>query len=160
MAVSCDYAAPRVAGQVRADALAADPGLMRRRMSCGDGGANGPRLYDFAVIDTTSPAHRLVVRRNLTTGEVAYLWAHAPTEATPADLVRAIEMCWMVEECFQAAKGQIGLDHYQVRSYGGWYRHVTLALAAHSWLTVTAVLAAGQRGNRQPRIQLSQQLTR
>jgi SRSO17 transposase len=158
MAVSCDHAVPTAAGTVRADALAADPGLVWRRMSCGDG-VKGPRLYDFATIATTSPAHRLVVRRNLTTGELAYFWAHAPAEATLADLVRVIGMRWMVEECFQAAKGQVGLDHYQVRSYGGWYRHVTLALAAHSWLTVTAVLAR-QRGNPRWPTPLARQPTR
>jgi SRSO17 transposase len=146
MAVSCDHPVPTATGPVRADTLAADPGLVWRRMSCGDG-AKGPRLYDFTAIDSTSKAHRLVVRRNITTGELAYFWAHTPPEATLADLVRVIGMRWMVEECFQAAKGQVGLDHYQVRSYQGWYRHVTLAIAAHSWLTVTAVLAAGQKGN-------------
>jgi hypothetical protein len=52
--------------------------------------------------------------------------------------------------CFQAAKGQVGFDHYQVRSYPGWYRHITLALAAHSWLTVTTVLVAAQKGNPSP----------
>jgi SRSO17 transposase len=84
-------------------------------------------------------------------GELAFFWCHAPVEATLADLVRVIGLRWAVEECFQAAKGQVGLDHYQVRSYPGWYRHITLAIAAHSWLTVTAVLLAAQKGNQQPR---------
>jgi SRSO17 transposase len=145
MAVSCDHAVPTAARLGRADALAAEAGLVWRRMSCG-AGAKGPRLYDFAEIASTSPAHRLVVRRNITTGELAYFWAYAPAAATLADLVRVIGMRWMVEECFQAAKGQVGLDHYQVRSYGGWRRHVTLAIAAHAWLTVTAVLVAAQKG--------------
>jgi SRSO17 transposase len=147
MAVSCDYAVPTVAGPIRADVLAADPALSWRRMSCGDG-AKGPRIYDFAEIATTSPVHRLVVRCNIDTGELAYFWAHAPADASLTDLVRIIGMRWMVEECFQAAKGQVGLDHYQVRSFTGWYRHVTLAIAAHSWLTVTALLTTAQRGNR------------
>jgi SRSO17 transposase len=147
MAVSCDHSVPTAAGPVRADALATAAGRRWRRMSCGDG-AKGPRFYDFVEIATTSAVHRLVVRRNIDTGELAYFWAHAPTEATLADLVRVIGMRWMVEECFQAAKGQIGLDHYQVRSWPGWYRHITLAIAAHSWLTVTAaLLATTQRGN-------------
>jgi SRSO17 transposase len=146
MAVSCDHAVLTAAGPVRADTLAADPVLVWQRMSCGDG-AKGPRWYDFAVIATTSNAHRLVVRRHTGTGELAYFWAHTPSGATLADLVRVIGMRWMVEECFQAAKGQVGLDHYQVRSWSGWYRHITLAMAAHCWLTVTAVLSAGQRGN-------------
>lgn len=146
MAVSCDHLVPIATGTVRADALAADAGLVWRRMSCGDG-AKGPRFYDFAEIATASVTHRLVVRRNINTGELGYFWAYAPAEARLADLVRVIGMRWMVEECFQAAKGQVGLDHYQVRSWSGWYRHVTLAIAAHSWLTVTAVVAASQKGN-------------
>ena len=102
---------------MRADVLAADPGLAWRRMSCGDG-AKGPRLYDFAEMPPMQPRrHRLVVRRNIDTGELAYFWCHAPAAATLADLVRVIGMRWVVEECFQAAKGQVGLDHYQVRSY-------------------------------------------
>jgi SRSO17 transposase len=163
MAVSCDHPVPTATGTVRAtvraDALAADPALVWRRMSCGDG-AKGPRFYDFAEIATTGSTHRLVVRCNINTGELGYFWAHAPAETGLADLVRVIGMRWMVEECFQAAKGQVGLDHYQVRSYVGWYRHVTLAIATHSWLTVTAVLAASQKGNSHRPAQLTHQPTR
>jgi SRSO17 transposase len=159
MAVSCDHLVATADGPQRADTLAARPGLAWRRMSCGDG-AKGPRLYDFAEIpDAESGAHRLVVRRGIDGGELAFFWCHTPTGATLADLVRVIGMRWAVEECFQAAKGQVGLDHYQVRSYPGWYRHVTLAIAAHSWLTVTAVLVAGQRGNPHPRLPLPPQPT-
>ena len=43
---------------------------------------------------------------------------------------------WAIEECFEAAKGQVGLDHYEVRSWHGWYRHMTLAMAAHAYLSV------------------------
>jgi SRSO17 transposase len=78
MAVSCDHAVPTAAGPVRADTLATDPALVWQRMSCGDG-AKGPRWYGFAVVATTSHAHRLVVRRHVSTGELAYFWAHTPT---------------------------------------------------------------------------------
>jgi SRSO17 transposase len=146
MAVSCNHLVSTVDGPRRADVLAAQAGLVWHRMSCGDG-AKGPRMYDFAeVTDAVSGAHRLVVRRSIDDGELAYFWCHTPTGATLADLVRVIGMRWAVEECFQAAKGQVGLDHYQVRSWPGWYRHITLAIAAHSWLTVTAVRVAAQKG--------------
>ena len=49
--------------------------------------------------------------------------------------------CWAVEECFQAGKNEAGLDHYQVRLYPAWYRHVTLAMLAHAYLAVTAATA-------------------
>ena len=48
---------------------------------------------------------------------------------------------WAVEECFQAAKNETGLDHYQVRRYDAWYRHVTLSMLAHAYLAVTAATA-------------------
>jgi SRSO17 transposase len=150
MAVSCDHAVLTADGPQRADVLAARPGLLWHRMSCGDG-TKGPRLYDFADIpDAASSVHRLVVRRAIDDGELAFFWCYAPTGATLADLVRVIGMRWAVEECFQAGKGQVGLDHYQVRTWPGWYRHITLAIAAHSWLTVTAVLVA-QKGNHRRR---------
>jgi len=147
MAVSCDHFVHTPAGPVRADVLAAAPGPAWQRLSCGDG-AKGPRVYDFAeVSDAASPNHRLVVRRALDDGELAFFWCHTPGGAALPQLVRVIGLRWAVEECFQAAKGQVGLDHYQVRSYAGWYRHITLAMAAHSWLTVTAVLLATQKGD-------------
>jgi hypothetical protein len=43
---------------------------------------------------------------------------------------------WAVEECFETAKGEVGLDQYEVRSWSGWYRHITLTLLAHAYLTV------------------------
>ena len=48
---------------------------------------------------------------------------------------------WPTEECFQAAKNETGLDHYQVRRYDAWYRHATLAVLAHAYLAVTAANA-------------------
>ncbi|MER7000708.1 hypothetical protein [Streptomyces sp. NPDC000410] len=52
---------------------------------------------------------------------------------------------WSVEECFQAAKGQVGLDHYQVRNWTSWHRHITLAMLALAFL---AAVAADQAPNR------------
>jgi hypothetical protein len=48
---------------------------------------------------------------------------------------------WAVEECFQTAKTEVGLDHYQVRRYDAWYRHITRAMLAHTYLAITAVIA-------------------
>jgi ABC-type spermidine/putrescine transport system permease subunit I len=59
-----------------------------------------------------------------------------------AALVRAAGARWAVEESFQAAKGQVGLDHYQVRSFDGWHRHITLAMLALAYLAVIATLTA------------------
>ena len=43
---------------------------------------------------------------------------------------------WTIEECFEEAKGQVGLDQYEVRKWEGWYRHITLAMLAHAYLAV------------------------
>nr|WP_245992976.1 hypothetical protein [Prauserella muralis] len=48
---------------------------------------------------------------------------------------------WAIEECFQTAKTEVGLDHYQVRRYDAWYRHITLAMLAHAYLAVTAAVS-------------------
>jgi len=48
---------------------------------------------------------------------------------------------WAVEDCFAEAKNETGLDHYQVRRYRAWYRHITLSMLAHAFLAVTAAAA-------------------
>ncbi|MFF5099645.1 MULTISPECIES: hypothetical protein [Actinosynnema] len=50
-------------------------------------------------------------------------------------------MGWSVEDCFQTSKTEVGLDQYQVRRYDAWYRHITLAMLAHTYLAVTAAIA-------------------
>ena len=64
-----------------------------------------------------------------------------PTGTTDHDLIRVAGARWAVEECVQTAKNEVGLDHYQVRRYDAWYRHVTLAMLAHTYLAVTAAIA-------------------
>jgi SRSO17 transposase len=56
-------------------------------------------------------------------------------------LIRVAGARWAVEECFQTAKNEVRLDHYQVRRYDAWYRHITLAILAHTYLAVTAAIA-------------------
>ena len=66
-------------------------------------------------------------------------------------------MRWMVEECFEAAKGEVGLDQYEVRSWHGWYRHITLAMTAHAFLvaecTSTAEIDALKKKTNQGRME-------
>jgi SRSO17 transposase len=87
-----------------------------------------------------------LARRNISKpDEIAYYLAYAPLETTVQELVRVAGARWAIEECFQAAKNECGLDQYEVRRYVGWYRHVTLAMLAHAFLTVTAH-HAGEKG--------------
>lgn len=118
------------------------------RISCGDG-AKGPRVYDWAAaklptIDGTSPTHYrwVLARRSLAhPDEIAYYLAFAPTQTTVVELVRVAGTRWAIEECFQAAKNECGLDQYEVRRYVGWYRHITLAMLAHAFLAAMAAHA-------------------
>ncbi len=73
--------------------------------------------------------------------EIAYYLCCAPTGTTDAELIRVAGSRWAVEDCFQTAKTEVGLDQYQVRHYDAWYRHITLAMLAHTYLAVTAAIA-------------------
>lgn len=73
---------------------------------------------------------RLLRRHPDRPAEVAWYLVYAPVDAPLADIVRAAGARWTIEEVFKLAKGQVGLDHYEVRSWRGWYRHITLALVA------------------------------
>jgi SRSO17 transposase len=53
--------------------------------------------------------------------------------------VEAFGARWTVEQCFEEAKGQVGLDEYEVRSWQGWYRHITLSMLAMAFLTALRV---------------------
>jgi SRSO17 transposase len=139
-------------GQVMvADVAAAlEPGDWQRR-SCGDG-AQGERLYDWAFVPLRPGLragwdHALVVRRDLTDpDELAYYLVYAPTGTPLAEIVRAIGARWAIEDVFKLAKGQVGLDQYEVRSWTGWHRHATLALLALAAL----LLGAAKGGTHRP----------
>ncbi|MER6625990.1 IS701 family transposase [Streptomyces sp. NPDC000931] len=131
---------------VRADTAAGRlPATAWQRHSAGNG-AKGPRYYDWAWIHIGTGNHRhLLVRRNKTTGELAFYLCWSPTTVTLAELVRVAGIRWSIEECFQAAKSHVGLDHYQVRHWTSWHRHITLAMLALAFLTAVAASAAPAR---------------
>jgi len=113
-----------------------------QRLSCGPG-SKGDRLYDWLLIDPgTHPGthtHLLLVRRSISQpGELAYYICRSPQPVPVAELVRVAGSRWGVEETFQFAKNETGLDHYQVRRYQAWYRHITLSMLAAAFLAVTA----------------------
>ena len=140
----------RPPGQVRMAAVAATvPAEAWQRLSCGEG-AQGPRLYDWAAAPLR-PAlrdgwvHALLLRRHPEhPDELAYYLVYAPTGTPLAEIVRAAGARWTIDDLFKLAKGQVGLDHYEVRSWQGWYRHITLALLALAALTIGARKKGGR----------------
>ena len=134
--------------QVRADRLAAlvDASHWQRR-SAGDG-AKGPRVYDWARVEIRplkepGKGYWLLARRSITKpGELAYYVCFGLEGTTLEELVRIAGARWAIEECFEEAKGQVGLDQYEVRKWDGWHRHITLAMLAQAFLAVARHQAA------------------
>src|SRR4051812_10671335 len=126
------------------------------RLSAGEG-AKGPRLYDWAYTAYRGGAPAgwekgLLVRRKLDEpDELAFYLTLAPEATDLATLVRVAGTRWTIEACFEAAKGEVGLDQYEVRSWTGWHRHVTLAVLAHAYLAVVREAAVGGRATARPR---------
>jgi SRSO17 transposase len=116
------------------------------RLSAGEG-AKGPRVYDWTRVPIRplrEPGwdYWLLVRRSLADpSERAYYVCFCPADTPLAEVVRVAGRRWAIEESFESAKGEVGLDHYEVRRWPGWYRHITLALLAHAYLTVTRAVA-------------------
>ena len=108
-------------------------------------GSKGPRLFAWARIELAAPEisgwqRWLLVRRGLDEGikpaEMAYVLVFTPAGTPLEEMVEAFGARWTVEQCFEEAKGEVGLDEYEVRSWHGWYRHVTLSMLAMAFLTV------------------------
>ena len=108
-----------------------------QRRACGIG-TKGFRIYDWALIDTGHADHQYLIRKSIDDGELAFYHCHNPKHAGFGDLVTVAGARWPIEECFGSGKNEVGLDEYQVRKYNAWHRHITLAMLAHSFLTITA----------------------
>jgi hypothetical protein len=126
-------------------------------VACSAGhGAKGRRLYDWTRVKLAATAadgctRWLLVRRRRRDGELAFYACYGPAGTSLVGLVRVAGTRWAIEEGFQQAKTEVGLDHYEVRRWPGWYRHITLALLAHAFLVVTRTTATtgdGAKGGR------------
>ena len=146
-------------GQHTAAALTrALPEAAWQRLSAG-AGSKGERFYDWARVRLTrlqQPPwdHWLLVRRSRRDPtDLAYYVVFGPAETSLATLARVAGRRWTIEECFEVAKREVGLADYEVRSWHGWYRHITLAMLALAFLagmrvTLNAAVPRkrGQRG--------------
>lgn len=116
------------------------------RMSIADG-TKGPRIYDWAAGRLGVPAEDglvkwMLFRRSVESPEdFSYYLCLSPADATPQDIAIAAGQRWNIESCFEAAKQETGLDEYEVRSWHGWYRHITLSMLAMAFLTVVRTKA-------------------
>jgi SRSO17 transposase len=138
-----DTLATAAGREERADALIAGlPARAWRRLSAG-AGAHGPREYQWARIPVRigwrpGRGHWVLARRSLSDpADLAYYVCYGPRRATLADLAWIAGARWRIEECFQQAKNEAGLDHYQVRDWRAWHAHITLSMLALAWLAVT-----------------------
>jgi SRSO17 transposase len=126
--------------------LAALPKQGWRRLSAGDG-AKGPRLYDWLRLPLLDPLVKgwkrwLLVRRSLSDpSDLSAYACFAPAPTPLATLVQVAGRRWAIEAAFEEAKGEVGLDQYEVRSWTGWHRHISLACLAHALLTVVRAQA-------------------
>ena len=137
------------------DLATAEPLEGWRRLSAG-AGSKGERLYDWARfrlfrLQQAPWDHWLLVRRKLSKpDEMAYYVVFGPAATSLEALARIAGRRWPVEECFETAKQEVGLDGYEVRSWHGWYRHVTLSMLALAFLAAMRVDLAPQKGAEDP----------
>ncbi len=119
------------------------------RLSAGDG-SKGPRLYDWAYLELAdleaedvgyagSPAvwtRGLLIRRSLADQSLAFFTTWCPGGTPLAVLVRVEGRRWAIEDAFETAKTELGLEHNETRSWHGWHRHVSLVMLAFALLAV------------------------
>jgi SRSO17 transposase len=116
------------------------------RASAGKG-SKGERLYDWACVPLPHPDEEktgrwLLLRRGIEDPtEYAYYLAYGPSETPVHELIWIAGRRWSIEEGFEAAKGEVGLDEYEVRKWDSWQRHTTLCLLAHAYLAVVRSVA-------------------
>ena len=154
LAVRCDQRLWVDSRQIRVDRIAEGFAAKAWRKASAGAGSKGPRWYDWAVrpfgaVDERGWRLWLLVRRSRERrDERAYYLCRGPAATPWRDLARVAGARWAVEECFERAKGECGLDEYEVRSWTGWHRHVTLSMFALALLTVIRARAVAAPGPR------------
>ena len=133
------------------------PKRVWRQLSCGPG-LKGERLYDWTFVSWPNPeddnfTRGFLVRRSLRDpDDLAYFFTNAPKRTPLKTIVRIAGSRWAIEECFEQAKQEAGLDEYEVRSWIGWHRHITLSMLAHATLSVIRSRAVLKTSKKRARI--------
>jgi SRSO17 transposase len=121
-------------------------------------GEKGSRVYDWACQRIVEHQDQrpgrdawLLVRRSSTApDDVAFYLSNAPAETDLLTLAQVASTRYTVEQCIEEAKGETGLDHYQVRYWPSWYRHITLSMMAHAWLASLRLRRNREKGGVNP----------
>jgi SRSO17 transposase len=115
--------------------------------SCGDG-SKGPKVYDWQAFEIESYGRPkgwkrvMLIRRSKTDfNDIRAHICYAPADTPNEEFIKIAGTRWTVESCFQESKSEVGLDQYEVRSYDGWYKHITFACIALALLTVLSSLS-------------------
>jgi SRSO17 transposase len=147
-------------GQPRADLISAHISAKEWRRLAAGAGTKGPRWYDWArvrlarlqlTVEERRWEHWLLVRRSRhDPTDLAYYVVFAPAGTSLRTLARVAGQRWRIEQSFELAKGEVGLDHYEVRRWDGWYRHVTLAMFALAYLAVLRARLQAQQIHQEP----------
>jgi len=117
-----------------------------QRLSAG-AGTKGARYYDWITVELNKPPMAgwercLLIRRSISNpDDMRPFICFYPDSTSIEKLAQIAGLRWTVEQCFEETKGEVGLDHYEVRSYQGWYKHITLACCAHALLAVLKLRA-------------------
>jgi SRSO17 transposase len=120
----------------------------------------GRRPWEWACLDLAPDREKgmrrwLLVRRSTDDpDDLGFYQAYGPEGTTVEELVKACQDRWAVEECFAEAKGEVGLDHYEVRKWDAWHRHITLCLLAHAFLAITRRAAVEEERSRKKGISI------
>lgn len=137
LAVTCKEQGEVQEARKRVDQLAHDLARESWKILSAGAGSKGPRLLAWAHIELAAPEvngwqHWLLIRRSrdesAKLAEIAYVLVFAPSDTSLEEMMEAFGARWTVEQCFEEAKGEVGLDEYKVRSWYGWYRCVTLSV--------------------------------
>ena len=152
---------PQVSGTAEAIAQRLEPSAWRR-LSAGEG-TKGPRLYDWTYLELAdleaaecgAPCgglwtRGLLIRRGISEGEMVYFSTWCPAGTTLETLVAVEGHRWSVEDGFEVAKTELGLDHNETRSWHGWHRHVSLVMLAFAMLAMIRHRANRGRKKNQP----------
>lgn len=154
---------PTVGGKAQEIAQELEPGAWQR-LSAGEG-TKGPRFHDWAYLELADLdadeydetrsgiwTRGLLIRRNISDGDLAFFTTWCPAGTDIQALVAVEGHRWAIEDSFETAKNELGLDHNETRSWHGWHRHVSLVMLAFAMMAVIRYRANDVTPPKRPRM--------